>query len=245
MLINTSEESSLEPAAASGHAHGMTARILDRGLATPSFRHSSIAKKAVVALTGLVLSGWMLLHAAGVFGVFAGPEVMNRYAALLRSTGLLWVMRLGLLVAVVAHAWLALTLTREARRARSQSYRQEPFAVGARAGRWMRSSGVVLAAWLVYHVAHMYGPAHHDYVPGNIHHNLVTGLASPWVAASYLVATLLLALHLQHGLVSTASTLGASARLRQKIEPAARGFVGLVALLLAAPPLAALAGYWG
>src|SRR5688572_7576800 len=137
----------------------MTARTLDNDCGVASFRRSSLAKKAVVALTGLVLSGWMLLHAAGVFGVFAGPEVMNRYAALLRSTGLLWVIRVGLALALLAHAWLALTLTHEARRARSQSYRKVPFAAGARASRWMRSSGIVLAAWLLYHIAHMYGPA--------------------------------------------------------------------------------------
>ena len=213
-------------------------------LEATSFRHSSITKKAVVALTGLALSAWTLLHAAGVFGVFAGPEVMNHYAALLRSTGLLWVMRVGLAVAVVVHAGLALTLTRGARRARAQSYRREPFAVSTRAGRWMRSSGVLLAGWLVYHVAHMYGPAHADYVPGDVHHNLVTGLASPWVAATYVIASVLLVVHLHHGLVSTASTLGASARLRRKWEPVARGFLGVVALLLIAPPLAALAGYW-
>lgn len=223
----------------------MTTRTLGNGIGTTSFGHSSITKKAVVALTGLVLSGWMLLHAAGVFGVFAGPEAMNRYAALLRATGLLWLMRFGLALAVLAHAWLALRLTHEARKARSQRYRKEPFASGARAGRWMRSSGVVLAAWLVFHIAHMYGPAHHDYIPGDVHHNLVTGLASPLVAVSYLIATLLLALHLHHGLASTASTLGSSARLRQKLKPLARGFTGLVALLLVAPPIAALAGYWG
>jgi len=209
-----------------------------------SFRHSSIAKKAVVALTGLVLSIWTLLHAVGVFGVFAGPEVMNHYAELLRGTGFLWVMRLGLALAVLAHAGLALVLTRGARRARTLGYRREPSATSARAGRWMRSSGALLAGWLVYHVAHMYGPAHHAYVPGDVHHNLVTGLASPVVAATYLVASLLLVVHLHHGLVSTLSTLGASARLRQQAAPLARGFLGLVALLLIAPPLAALMGYW-
>lgn len=223
----------------------MTTRTLGKGIETTFFGHSSIAKKAVVALTGLVLSGWMLLHAAGVFGVFAGPEVMNRYAALLRDTGLLWVMRLGLALAILAHAGLALTLTHDARQARPRSYRKAPFAAGARASRWMRSSGIVLAAWLLYHIAHMYGPAHHAYVAGDVHHNLVSGLASPLVAASYVVATVLLVIHLHHGLVSTASTLGASARLRQKIALVTRGFLGLVALLLVAPPVAALAGYWG
>ena len=241
--MNTSEESSFEPVVALRHARLMTTAA-GSILEPSSFRRSSIAKKAVVALTGLVLSTWTLLHAAGVFGVFAGPEVMNRYAALLRGTGLLWVMRLGLALAVLAHAGLALTLTREARQARALGYRQEPLAVSVRAGRWMRSSGVLLAAWLVYHVAQMYGPAHHDYVSGDVHHNLVTGLASPLVASTYVVATLLLAVHLHHGLVSTLSTLGISARIRQKAAPVARGFLGLVATLLVAPPLAALLGYW-
>ena len=223
----------------------MTTRTLANGWAPTAFWHSSITKKAAVALTGLVLSGWLLLHAAGIFGVFAGPEVMNHYAALLRATGLLWVMRLGLALALVAHAGLALSLTRDARRARSQSYRREPLAASARAGRWMRSSGTVLAGWLIYHVLHMYGPAHHDYVSGDVHHNLVTGLASPIIASTYLIASALMAFHLHHGLLSTASTLGASARLRQKLRPVARGFIGVVTLLLCAPPLAALAGYWG
>jgi len=241
--MNTSEESSFDPGVALRHVEAMTTATKSL-LDSATFRHSSIAKKAVVAITGLALSAWTLLHAAGVFGVFAGPEVMNHYAALLRSTGLLWVMRLGLALAVLVHAGLALTLTREARRARALGYHREPLAVSARAGRWMRSSGVVLAAWLVYHVAHMYGPAHGDYVPGDVHHNLVTGLASPLVAATYVVASLLLVVHLHHGLVSTLSTLGASARLRQKAAPVARGFMGLVASLLVAPPFAALLGYW-
>lgn len=171
---------------------------------------------------------------------------MNDYAALLRASGLLWVMRAGLSLAVLTHAWLALGLTREARRARPHDYRRQPLvsAQQAKPGRWMRSSGVLLGAWLVYHALHMYGPAHHAYVPGDVHHNLVTGLASPLVALSYVVASSLLGAHLYHGVRSTLSTLGASARLRQRGERPARLFAALVTLLLLAPPLAALAGYW-
>jgi hypothetical protein len=108
----------------------------------------------------------------------------------------------------------------------------------------MRSTGLLLAAWLVYHVAHMYGPAHHAYVSGDVHHNLVTGLASPLVALSYVVATLLLGVHLYHGIRSTLSTLGASARLRHGGEHPARSFSAVLTLMLLGPPLAALAGYW-
>src|SRR6187402_3509001 len=113
-----------------------------------SLTHSGIARKAIVALTGLVLAGWTLLHAAGSLGVFAGPKVMNDYAALLRATGLLWAMRAGLSLAVLTHAWLALGLTREARRARPHDYRRQPLvsAQHAKPGRWMRSSGVLLGA---------------------------------------------------------------------------------------------------
>ena len=209
-----------------------------------SLTRSGIARKAIVALTGLVLAGWMLLHAAGSLGVFAGPKVMNDYAALLRSTGLLWVMRAGLVLAVFAHAWQALGLTREARRARPSDYRRLPLTQRAKPGRWMRSTGLLLAAWLVYHIAHMYGPAHHAYVPGNVHHNLVTGLASPLVMLSYVVATVLLGVHLYHGVQSTLSTLGASARLRQRGDLPARCFSAGLTLMLLGPPLAVFAGYW-
>jgi len=209
-----------------------------------AFTHSGIARKAIVALTGLVLAGWMLLHAAGSLGVFAGPKVMNDYANLLRATGLLWVMRAGLALSVLAHAWLALGLTREASHARPRDYRRLPLTQSAKPGRWMCSTGVLLSAWLVYHVAHMYGPAHHAYVPGDVHHNLVTGLSSPLVALSYVVATLLLGLHLYHGIQSTLSTLGASPRLRRSGELPAKSFSAGITLMLLGPPLAALAGLW-
>ena len=102
-----------------------------------SLTHSGIARKAIVALTGLVLAGWTLLHAAGSLGVFAGPRVMNDYAALLRATGLLWVMRAALSLAVLAHAWLALGLTRKACQARPRHYRRLPLTQSAKPGRWM------------------------------------------------------------------------------------------------------------
>ena len=223
-----------------------TPSVSARGLVVrpTSLTHSGIARKAIVALTGLLLAGWMLLHAAGSLGVFAGPKVMNEYAALLRATGLLWVMRAGLALAVLAHAWLALGLTQEARHARPRDYRRLPLRQSAKPGRWMRSSGLLLAAWLVYHVAHMYGPAHYAYVSGDVHHNLVTGLASPPVALSYAVATLLLGVHLHHGVRSTLSTLGTPARLRQRGELPSLVFSIGITLVLLAPPVAALGGYW-
>jgi succinate dehydrogenase / fumarate reductase cytochrome b subunit len=153
-------------------------------------------------------------------------------------------MRALLALAVLAHAWLALGLTRAARHARPRDYLRQPLAQSAKAGRWMRSTGVLLAAWLGYHVAHMYGPTHDSYVPGDVHHNLVTGLASPLVALSYVVASSLLGVHLYHGVRSTLSTLGASARLRQRGELPARAFAAGITLILLAPPLCALGGYW-
>src|SRR6187200_2038121 len=103
MLINIAYKPSLQLVVFRRHAW-----VMKPHTRSTAFTHSGIARKAIVALTGLVLAGWMLLHAAGSLGVFAGPKVMNDYANLLRATGLLWVMRAGLALSVLAHAWLAL-----------------------------------------------------------------------------------------------------------------------------------------
>lgn len=214
------------------------------GLFDPAIVRTTIAQKVVVAVGGLALAAWSFVHMAGTLSVFAGAETMNRYAEFLRATPLLWIIRLGLLVAVGTHIVLSLRLAWRARRARSHRYRVYVPQASTLASRSMRLSGPLLGAWIVYHILHMYGPAHGSYVSGDVYHNLVMGLRSPWVNVSYIVATLLFALHLHHGLTSAPRSLGARSRWLRGMRPAARAIVVLMVLGFLAPPVAALAGVW-
>lgn len=210
----------------------------------PVVVRTSIAQKVAVAVGGLALAAWSFVHMAGTLSVFAGAETMNRYADFLRATPLLWIIRVGLLVAVGTHIVLSMQLAWRAHRARSQRYRTYVPQASTFASRTMRLSGPLLGAWIVYHILHMYGPAHASYVSGDVYHNLVIGLRSPWVNASYIAATLLFALHLEHGLMSAPRSLGAPSRWLRAIRPAVRTIVVLMVLGFLAPPLAALAGVW-
>lgn len=228
-----------------GHDRRVTAT---RTLSSPDrdrpARLASLTEKVLIALTGALLTGWVFLHMAGTLGVFAGAETMNGYAQLLRDTNIALAQRLFVVAAIVVHSWLSLRLVLRTRKARPIPYAQKKHASSTWAGRSMRFTGPLVLAWLVYHVLHLYGPAHPDYIPGDVHHNLVTGLASPWVAGSYVVATFLFVLHLEHGLTSALQTWGVPSSVRQAASPVLRGFVVILGVGFLLPVVAAQAGYW-
>lgn len=201
-------------------------------------------KKFYVAIAGVVLTAWVFLHMAGTLGVFAGPETMNGYARVLRETHIATIQRVVVASALLMHSVFAMNLVLRTRRARPVHYARTKPVASTRSGRSMRWTGPLVLAWLIYHVLHLYGPAHPNYVPGDVHHNLVAGLASPWVALSYVVATLLFALHLEHGVTSLLQTLGAPTFLRRGLTPFLRGFVVIVTVGFLLPVLAVQAGYF-
>jgi succinate dehydrogenase / fumarate reductase, cytochrome b subunit len=170
---------------------------------------STVGKKAVMALTGVVLFVWLLLHISGNLLVFLGPSVIDGYAAALHARPwLLWPMRIGLLAAVGLHVTAAVQLARRARKARGQRRRMrlEVATLGARTMRW---GGALLAAFIVFHLLHLTtGTLHPQFVAGGPHHNMVSGLRVPAVAALYLLAVTAVALHVSHGLWSARRSLG-------------------------------------
>jgi len=176
-----------------------------------AFWHSSVGKKAVMAVTGVVLVAYLLSHVLANLLVFDGPGRINRYAALLHGTGgALWGARLVLLVAVVFHIVAAVQLTLRSRAARPLPY------VGGRApqvstlaARTIRWGGGLILVFLVYHILHFTtGAAHPDFVDLNPYHNVATGFRNPWVAAFYLIAMAAIGLHLYHGVWSSGRSLG-------------------------------------
>ena len=174
---------------------------------------SSAGKKAVMAVTGIVLVAYLLTHVLANLLVFQGPERINRYAALLHGTGgALWGARLVLLVAAVLHIVAAVQLTR-----RRQAARPVEYAGGRRpqvstvASRTIRAGGVLILVFLVYHILHFTtGTAHPEFVALNPYHNVSTGFANPLVALFYIVAMAAVGLHLYHGIWSSARSIGMS-----------------------------------
>ena len=198
---------------------------------------STIGRKFLMAVTGVVLIGFVVVHLAGNLQIFEHPDKINGYSHFLQSLGpALWIARIVLLVCVVVHVWAATVLTLESRRARgSEPYATKTWLQATLASRYMRWTGYVVLAFIFYHLAHFtLGAAqtatfkenltHYkmtdDYrVLGftvvskgaevlDVHSMVVLGFKPPLVAAFYILAVGLLSLHLLHGAESLFQTFG-------------------------------------
>lgn len=216
---------------------------------------STIGKKIIMAVTGLVLVVFVIGHMAGNLQQFMGPARMNAYAAFLKSTGeLLWIARLTLIAATALHVLMAWQLTQIKRAARPVEYRKREPQVSTLASRTMRWGGVVLLVFIVFHILHfttgtvfpfasrpdaMY-PAFSEH---DVYGNVVSAFRNPWVTLFYLVAMLFLLLHLFHGAWSSVRTLGLT---KPSPEPMRRRVATLVAVVVwlgfSAIPVAVLFG---
>ena len=217
-----------------------------------NFYRSAIGKKAVMAVTGLILFGWIFLHMVGNLKLYLGPEHMNEYAHWLRAlgspampeTGALWVSRLVLLLCVVFHIHSAYALTMMNREARPIAYRDREYVYGTYAARTMRWGGVIILLFVIYHLLHLTtGTVHPNFVKDDAYHNVVAGFRVWWVAAVYIIANLALGLHLYHGVWSMFSSLGIThARVAALRRPFATTFAILITLANISFPLAVLSG---
>src|ERR1700752_4144598 len=146
---------------------------------------STVVRKALVAVSGLALWTWVILHVAGNLTLFSGPGVADGYAAALRrSPGLLWAVRAGLATAMVVHVAGVISLARTARAARPRHASHRPEDTSALASRGMRIGGPLLLAFVVYHLLHpTVGVLHPHFEPGHVYANVVVGLRSAPIAA--------------------------------------------------------------
>jgi succinate dehydrogenase / fumarate reductase cytochrome b subunit len=217
-----------------------------------NFYRSAIGKKAVMAVTGLILFGWIFLHMVGNLKLYLGAAHLNEYAHWLRAigspavpeSGALWIARLVLLVCVVLHIHAAYALTMMNRAARPVGYRARAYEKASYASRTMRWGGVIILLFVIYHLLHLTtGQAHPQFVEGDPYHNVVTGFRVWWVSAIYIIANLALGLHLYHGVWSMFSSLGVT---HARFETFRRTFATVFAVLITAAnisfPLAVLAG---
>lgn len=171
---------------------------------------TSIGKKVAMALTGIIMVGFLISHMASNVLVHTAPYKLDEYGAFLRSFGpLLWVARLGLLAAVAIHIAAAYQLTRMARAARPVSYDRHELQVSNYATRTMRWGGVLILVFLVYHLLHYTtGTLHPDFRHGEVGRNLIVGMQVRPVAIFYVISMLALGLHFWHGIWSVFQTLG-------------------------------------
>lgn len=186
-----------------------------------AFWESSVGKKAVMAVTGIVLVAYLLTHVAANLLVFAGPARINAYAAMLHGSGAaLWGARLVLIVALALHVVAAVQLTRRKQAARPVSYAGRPSAQAATvAARTIRWGGALILLFLVYHILHFTtGTVHPDFVELNPHHNVANGFRNPLVAVFYIIAMAAVGLHLYHGIWSSGRSLGVSPPSPQPLQ---------------------------
>jgi succinate dehydrogenase / fumarate reductase cytochrome b subunit len=199
------------------------------------FYRSSVGKKIIMGVTGVILVGFVISHVASNLLVFGDPHGLDAYAAFLRSTGkLLWAARAGLIVAAILHVDAAYQLTMRARASRPQGYGKRTPQASTWAARSMRWGGVLLLVFIVFHLFHFtFGNAHPSYPDFNhatVYSNVITGFPSIWLVLFYVAAMVALGLHLFHGTAAMLMSLGAS---HPRYTPVWRTLASVIAVLVA------------
>jgi succinate dehydrogenase / fumarate reductase cytochrome b subunit len=174
------------------------------------FYGSTVGKKILMAVTGIILFAYVVAHMLGNLQIYIGEERINAYAELLhRSEALLWTARLVLLFCVGVHIVAAVQLwlrNRASRPVRYKVFRPPEVDYAARTMVW---SGPIIAAFVVYHILHFTtGQVHPDFQHVKPFHNVIVGFSQPGAAIFYIVANILLAVHLYHGVWSFFQTMG-------------------------------------
>ncbi|MFI5402600.1 MAG: succinate dehydrogenase cytochrome b subunit [Planctomycetota bacterium] len=213
---------------------------------------TAVGLKFVVAVTGLVLFGWVAMHMLGNLKTFLGPEAIDSYAKGLRTLGepfvpagfALWAVRLLLLGCVVLHVGAAAKLTARNRAARPIPYDRYVPTESTFSARFMLVSGSVLLVYVVLHVLHLTtGTILPGFEEGHVYGNLSRAFGMSAVAVFYIGAVAVLALHLYHGVWSLFQTLGLDNPDRNpKLRAFAAGSAIALFLGFAAVPLAFLVG---
>jgi succinate dehydrogenase / fumarate reductase cytochrome b subunit len=213
---------------------------------------SSIGKKWIVALTGLVLVGFVFGHMAGNLQVFLGPEALNAYGAFLHSSAeLLWIVRLVLLASVALHIWFTIQLWRENQAARPVKYAAEKLRRLPITTSTMRLSGITLGLFIVFHLLHFTTrsvvPEWDHWTDAENRHDVyrmvIAGFQNPLTSVVYAAAMIMLAGHLGHGISSLTQTLGVRTKgFASLFSAGGRVLAAVVAIGYLSIPLAVMLG---
>jgi succinate dehydrogenase / fumarate reductase, cytochrome b subunit len=214
---------------------------------------STVGKKIAMAVTGVILIGFVFVHMIGNLKVYFGHEAFNHYAEGLRTMGepffgygqLLWIARIILLIAVTIHIGAAFVLVQHSKRARSVGYHSYDKGLAfSYASRTMVWGGLAILGFVIYHLLHLtFGVVHPDFMPGDAYHNFVSGFRSIPVSMVYILTMIPLGLHLYHGFWSMLQTLGANnPKYNDVRRPIALMLAGIIVLGNISFPIAVLLG---
>lgn len=206
---------------------------------------ATVGKKVLLAVTGLVMYGFVFVHMVGNLQLYAGPEKINHYGELLQNAKpLLWTARIVLLAAVGIHILLSLQLWLKNRAARPVKYSHQDYQVATYASRTMILSGPIIGFFIVYHILHFtVGSVHPDFVKGDVFHNVVVGFQNPLVSGFYVLAMVCLGFHLYHGAYSLFQTLGLRGpTVEKKMKVVLTAISMLIVIANISFPLSVLAG---
>ena len=174
------------------------------------FFSSTLGKKWLMAVTGIILFGFVVGHMLGNLQIYLGQEQLDHYAELLQANKpFLWAFRSVLLFSVGVHIWAAVVIWLRNRSARPVKYKMFNPPGLDYAARTMVWSGPIIALFVVYHILDFtVGTANPDFIKGEVYHNIIASFSNPVIASIYIAANLLLAFHLYHGLWSLFQTFG-------------------------------------
>lgn len=213
---------------------------------------SSVGRKGLMGITGVLLSLFLVAHLIGNLLVYAGQDAVNHYAHALKSNaGLLWFMRGGLFFVFVVHIMLALKLTVENRAARPVPYAQKQYEAASLASRTMVLTGLLVLTYLIFHLLHftigVIAPeAWATKLPDggqDVYSMVILGFQNPILSIVYLISMVLLYLHLSHGLKSFWQSLGWNHPVYRPIfEKVGAGLAGLLVIGFSSIPVTILLG---
>jgi len=220
---------------------------------------SSLGRKYIMAISGGALFLFVVGHLLGNLQIFLGPKAINRYGDFLHTNmEILWSARLGLLLMVVLHIWAAVRLSAENKAARPIGYAENPVPVAASyASRTMLMSGLIIAAFVLYHLLHYtvqvrsinftgkdFLQLHDAEGRHDLFRMMVAGFSQPLVSGFYIFAMGLLCLHLSHGVSATFQSVGLKNQVYGPlIDRFARAAAWLIFLGYISIPIAILLGY--
>jgi succinate dehydrogenase / fumarate reductase cytochrome b subunit len=195
---------------------------------------TTIGKKAALAVSGVILFGFVIGHMLGNLQVLLGPEAYNAYGAGIKEKPvLLWGVRTVLLISVLVHTTIVLELYGKSIAARPVGYKVKRNIATSYAAMMMKYTGPALLVYIIFHLAHFTFPGvslgDYDHVPGDVYANFLHAFQIPWVVAVYVIANLALGMHLYHGAFSMLQSLGLNhPQYNKRMRNAARGLVFLV-----------------
>lgn len=177
-------------------------------------QNHTVLYKLIMAITGIVMVGFLVTHLAGNLLIFAGTDSINVYSLKLREYPLvLLIARIGLLLSVILHIIAAIKLSILNKRARPQGYVYAKRVKASYASQVMLASGVLLLTFIVYHLAHFTFRCTHQELfalieEHDVHSMVVLSFKSIWVTGFYTLSIVILMTHLYHGMKSFFQTLG-------------------------------------